>query len=261
MITANNKVHAILLLVIALSLGGCSTAPIVKPEGAEIVPPEFSADRVLGEDVETVHEVLISDPWEGFNRTMYRFNYRFDRYVFLPAVSAYQAVTPDPLEQGFSNFFRNIRDITTLINSVLQLNLEKTMNTTTRLMINSTVGLAGFLEIATDVPRSDEDFGQTLGYWGVGNGPFLILPILGPSNLRDGSGAVVDLGMRFVLMNALDPFENCSHRDAYSIGLMLLEAIDTRHRLSFRYYGSGSPFEYELIRFLYTQMRRLQIEK
>ena len=192
MTTVISKVYTFLLLAAAaFSLAGCSTAPVLT-EGEAIIPPEFAADRVLSQEAEYLDREVVSDPWEGFNRTMYRFNYRFDKYVFLPAVSAYQFITPDPVEKGIHNFFRNIQDVTTLLNSILQLNLKKTMNTTTRLAVNSTVGLLGFLDIANDVPRSDEDFGQTLGYWGVGNGPFLVLPVLGPSNVRDGVGLGVD---------------------------------------------------------------------
>ncbi len=257
MISANNKMHAVLLLgIAALLLGGCSTAPVVKPEGAEVIPPEFAADRVLAEDVETVGDVLVSDPWEGFNRTMYRFNYRFDKYVFLPAVSAYQFVAPDPVEKGIHNFFRNIQDVTTLINSILQLNLEKTMNTTTRLAINSTIGLAGFLNIASDVPRSDEDFGQTLGYWGVGNGPYLVLPILGPSNVRDGIGTGVDWFVRNEIRDGTTDLETWQE---WTWDIM--HALDTRANTAFRYYETGSPFEYEWVRLLYTTKRKLDIER
>ena len=132
----------------------------------------------------------IPDPWEGFNRTMYRFNYRFDKYIFLPAVRVYEAVLPDFAEQGIHNFFNNIRDITTLINSVLQLSADKSAITTQRLMWNTTVGLLGLVDVASkmELPRQQEDFGQTLGHWGVGTGPYLVLPIDGPSNVRDTTG-------------------------------------------------------------------------
>jgi phospholipid-binding lipoprotein MlaA len=190
--------HALVLTAV-LVLSACSTAPVL-PEGEDPIEPSFDAARVLIAGVETPAD-LISDPWEGFNRTMYRFNYRFDKYVFLPAVKGYQAITPDFMEKGIHNFFSNIRDITTLINSILQLSPEKTAQTATRLIINSTIGLLGLINVAHDVPRSDEDFGQTLGHWGVGSGPYLVLPILGPSSLRDGTGTLVD---RLVLSEIRD---------------------------------------------------------
>ena len=252
----DKKYRLPLLMLAALLVTGCSTAPKIVPEGAEVVPPAFSAERVLGAPEDAAGRIEISDPWEGFNRTMYRFNYRFDRYVFLPAVSAYQFVAPDPVEQGIHNFFRNIQDITTLLNSILQLNLEKTMNTTTRLAINSTVGLLGFLDIANDVPRSDEDFGQTLGRWGVGNGPFLVLPVLGPSNVRDGVG----LGVDWFAYNEIRA-RTTSMETWQEMTMDVMKALDLRAHTAFRYYETGSPFEYEWIRLLYTTKRKLDIER
>jgi len=243
----------LLALIGLVVLTGCSTAPVQK--GDEIIEPVFTADRILQEDVVYQGEAIISDPWQGFNRTMYRFNYRFDKYVFLPAVRGYQWITPDILEKGIHNFFRNLGDVTTLVNSILQLNVEKTMNTTTRLFLNTTVGLLGFIEIADDVPRSDEDFGQTLGYWGVGSGPYLVLPILGPSSLRDGTGLGVDWYVRSLLREELD-------LEAWQDWTIdILWALDTRANTAFRYYRTGSPFEYELVRMLYTTKRQLDVER
>jgi phospholipid-binding lipoprotein MlaA len=246
--------HA-LVLTAALMLGACSTAPIVEPEGALPSEPDFAPDRVLDEDTGYESED-ISDPWQGFNRTMYRFNYRFDKYVFLPVVRGYQTVTPDFMEQGIHNFFQNIRDITTLINSILQLSPGKTADTVMRLFINSTIGLLGFINVAHDVPRSDEDFGQTLGHWGVGPGPYLVLPILGPSNVRDGFGLLVDrVTFSEIRSAALDL------KTWQEWTWDILNAIDTRAHVAFRYYETGSPFEYEWVRLLYTTKRQLDIER
>jgi phospholipid-binding lipoprotein MlaA len=240
-------------LIAMLMLAGCSTAP--KQKG-EIIEPVFPADRILQEGVKYEAEEIISDPWEGFNRSIYRFNYHFDRYVFLPAVRTYKAITPDILEKGFHNFFRNLQDVTTLINSMLQLSPEKTLNTLTRLSLNSTVGLLGCIEIADDVPRSDEDFGQTLGYWGLGPGPYLVLPVLGPSSLRDGAGYGVDWVVRTALWDAATDFETWQD---WAIGI--LWGIDIRAHTAFRYYETGSPFEYELVRMLWTTKRQLDVER
>jgi phospholipid-binding lipoprotein MlaA len=266
--TANKPLHTHLLTLLAvLLLGACSTAPV--QQGETVIEPAFSAERVLGgyeepedlagevEEEEVTYLVeAVYDPWQGFNRTMYRFNYRFDKYVFLPAVSVYQTITPDFMEQGIHNFFRNLQDITTLINSILQLSPEKTLNTTTRLVINSTAGLLGFINVANDVPRSDEDFGQTLGYWGVGPGPYLVLPILGPSNVRDGIGAGVD----WLAYNEIR--KRTTDMEAWQEWTMdILKAIDLRAHIVFRYYETGSPFEYEWVRLLYTTKRSLDIER
>ena len=256
MTTANNTFPARLLLLIGvLVFSGCSTKPVL-PENEDIIPPDFSAERVLGEDVAYLDEMVISDPWEGFNRAMFRFNYRFDKYVFLPAVSAYQAVTPDVVETGIHNFFRNIQDITTLINSMLQLSFDKTMHTTTRLLVNSTIGLAGFINVASDVPRSDEDFGQTLGHWGVGTGPFLVLPVLGPSNVRDGIGLAVDWYVETEIRDRALDLETWQE-----LTWSGLRALDLRAHTAFRYYETGSPFEYEWVRLLYTTKRKLDVER
>ena len=256
MTTAKNNFPAALLLLIGvLMFTGCSTKP-VKPKGEDIIPPDFPADRVLGEALEYRQATGISDPWEGFNRTVFRFNYRFDKYLFLPVVRAYQAVAPDIVETGIHNFRRNVDDVTTLVNSILQLSFEKTMNTATRLMVNSTIGLAGFINVASDVPRSDEDFGQTLGHWGVGTGPFLVLPILGPSNVRDGIGLGVDY---YIIMGICDWVFNLESWQSWT--WTAIAAIDIRAHTAFRYYETGSPFEYEWVRVLYTTKRKLDVER
>jgi phospholipid-binding lipoprotein MlaA len=245
--------HCLLLLAV-LALGACSTNPV--QQGDELVESSFSADRLLGDDVTYLADE-ISDPWEGFNRSMYRFNYRFDKYVFMPVVNGYKAITPDFLEQGVHNFFLNMEDITTFINSILQLSPGKTFETTGRFLINTTVGLLGFIDVATrlDIPKHDEDFGQTLGRWGVGNGPFLVLPILGPSNVRDGIGIGVDWAIMTELRDELDM------KDSEEWALTIMRAIDTRAHVAFRYYETGSPFEYEWVRQLYTTKRRMDIER
>jgi phospholipid-binding lipoprotein MlaA len=246
---------AVLLALLSLFLGACSTAPI--QQGDPLREPMFSPDRVLEEDVTYLIEE-ISDPIEGFNRTMYRFNYHFDRYVFLPAVSGYQAVLPDFAEKGVHNFLENLRDLMTLLNSILQLSPEKTFGTSGRIMINTTIGLAGLIDVASalDMPKHKEDFGQTLGRWGVGNGPYLVLPILGPSNLRDGTGLAVD----WWAFNEIDVLNADDHEwRGYAYGL--INSIDLRANTAFRYYETGSPFEYELVKLLYTTKRQFDIEK
>ena len=243
-----------LLLVSLLLITGCSTAP--KQQGDTVEDAFFTPEQILGGGV-TEHEGTdVNDPFQGFNRTMYRFNYHFDKYIFLPAVIGYFKITPDPVEKGIHNFFRNIQDLTTLYNSILQLNLEKTMNTTTRLLVNSTIGLLGFLDIANDVPRTDEDFGQTLGYWGVGAGPYLVLPIMGPSSVRDGIGQGVD----WLYYNELRRRTTSMER-WQEVSMDLLKAIDLRAHVKFLYYETNSPFEYELVRMLWTTKRQLDIER
>lgn len=245
----------LMLLVAVLALGACSTAPVM--QGDEVVEPSFPASSVLDSDLAYLSDE-ISDPWEGFNRSMYRFNYRFDKYLLLPVVRGYKAILPDFLEQGIHNFWLNLDDIFTFYNSILQLNGTKTVETTGRFLINSTVGLLGFIDVASrlDIPKHDEDFGQTLGYWGVGNGPFLVLPILGPMNVRDGVGFGVDyLVYSWLLDDELDVKES----DQWA--MLISKSIDARANVAFRYYETGSPFEYEWVRLLYTTKRKMDIEK
>ena len=247
--------QSLLALLAVVALGACTTAPVQK--GDALIEPKFSAERLLDEDITYLADD-IWDPWEGFNRTMFRFNYRFDKYIFLPVVNGYQAITPDFMERGIHNFFLNINDIRTFIHSVLQASPTKTVQTTGRFVVNSTLGLLGFFDVATkfNIPKHDEDFGQTLGYWGVGNGPFLVLPILGPSNVRDGVGKGVDFYVMSEIRDGTTDLETW-HEVTWDV----LNAIDTRANIAFRYFETGSPFEYEWVRLLYTTKRRMDIER
>ncbi|PCI60949.1 MAG: ABC transporter [Methylophilaceae bacterium] len=134
------------------------------------------------------------DPLESVNRGVYKFNDITDRAILKPVASAYKTVTPSPIRKGFSNFFNNLSSITTVLNDILQLKFANAFTDAGRFVINSTFGLAGFIDVASmdNIPVHKEDFGQTLGHWGVGNGPYLVLPILGSSTLRDATGFVVD---------------------------------------------------------------------
>ncbi len=127
------------------------------------------------------------DPWEGVNRAIFRFNDTVDTYAMKPIAQAYQFITPQFLEDGIHNMFNNIGDVTNFANDVLQAKPEAAGVDTARLIVNTTFGLLGFFDVGTKMglQRNDEDFGQTLGYWGVGSGPFVMLPFYGPSNVRD----------------------------------------------------------------------------
>lgn len=250
----NRSLRLLVLLAVAFLASACSTKQLV--EGDQPNPAYF--DTKLLED-ESAHygPKKISDPFEGFNRTMYRFNYRADKYVLLPIVDGYKFITPDIAEKGIGNFFKNIGEISTLYNSIFQLNFKKTYQTTARFLTNTTVGLLGFIDVASyiGIQRHKEDFGQTLGYWGVPSGPYLVIPFLGPSSLRDGGGSLVDTSVISALRAELEmkPWEETTWT--------LLGAINSRAKVPFRYYESGSPFEYELIRGLWLNKRQLDIEK
>jgi phospholipid-binding lipoprotein MlaA len=134
------------------------------------------------------------DPLEGLNRGIYKFNDTADKAVIKPIAGAYKAVLPSPIRTGVNNFFDNLGTVVTAINDLLQFKFSKAMDDAGRFVINSTVGILGVVDVASmdNVPKHNEDFGQTLGYWGVGNGPYLVLPFFGPSSLRDTTGLVVD---------------------------------------------------------------------
>lgn len=134
------------------------------------------------------------DPLEGVNRGVYKFNDVTDKVVFKPVATAYKAITPTPLRKGVNNFFTNLGSITTVLNDLLQLKFAHAFTDAGRFVINSTFGIAGLIDVAgmDKIPQHKEDFGQTLGYWGAGNGAYLVLPILGPSSVRDTTGLVFD---------------------------------------------------------------------
>lgn len=137
------------------------------------------------------------DPLEGLNRGIYKFNDVADKAVIKPVAGAYKAVLPSPVRSGVNNFFSNLGTFVTLINDLLQFKFSKAMDDAGRFAINTTFGIAGLVDVASmdNVPKHNEDFGQTLGHWGVGNGAYLVLPILGPSTIRDTGGLVVDTAL------------------------------------------------------------------
>jgi phospholipid-binding lipoprotein MlaA len=134
------------------------------------------------------------DPLEGINRGVYKFNDVTDRALIKPVAKAYKTVTPSPIRKGFSNFFSNLGTLTTVFNDLLQLKFAHAFTDAGRFVINSTFGLAGFIDVASmdNIEKRNEDFGQTLGHWGVGNGAYLVLPLVGPSTLRDAAGFAID---------------------------------------------------------------------
>ncbi|MBI3906094.1 MAG: VacJ family lipoprotein, partial [Pseudomonas fluorescens] len=184
------------------------------------------------------------------------FNYRFDQWVFLPVVNGYRYVTPSFLRTGVSNFFNNLGDVPNLLNSLLQLKGHRSLETTGRLLLNTTIGIAGLWDPATamGLPRQSEDFGQTLGFYGVPAGAYFMLPILGPSNLRDTGGLAVD----YTAENAIN-FLNVAEVSSNHPEVWILRGIDKRHQTNFRYGQMNSPFEYEKVRYVYTEARKLQI--
>jgi phospholipid-binding lipoprotein MlaA len=193
------------------------------------------------------------DPWERLNRFTYRFNARFDEALFLPVANTYRR-TPAPLRLGIHNFFGNLGEIDSIINYTLQGRLKYSLRSLERLILNSTIGVGGLIDAATKLklPGSPTGFAVTLSKWGMHPGPYLVLPLLGPSTLRDSFGYAADYGASYGINVA------GLYRGNVSWGLGFVDSVDIRANVNFRYYSSGSPFEYERIRFLYV--RKLLIE-
>ncbi len=252
--------NAFLALCLVLALGACSTTRGVP--GDEVQPQRTLDDVNAGDDEFIIDE---HDPLEGFNRRVYKFNAKFDEKVFLPVAKTYRAVTPDLVEGGVLHFFSNLSEVSTFFNCALQLEGKKAAITAGRFGVNSTIGLAGTLDVAKkmDLPKQKEDFGQTLASYGLGPGPYLVLPLLGPSSLRDGTGKLVDtLITQLVVGAAIDELDlSSSDEDALRYGMTALAAIAVRSRVNFQYYQTGSPFEYELVRFLYLKKREFDTQR
>jgi phospholipid-binding lipoprotein MlaA len=164
------------------------------------------------------------DPWESFNRGVYKFNDVLDRAVAHPAAVGYVKVVPSPIRTGVHNFFENLNTTTVMVNDALQGKFLAAGNDLGRFLLDTTVGVGGILDPATQIgmAKNDEDFGQTLGHWGVHPGPFLELPILGPSDLRDGPARVVD---------AYTNPRQYIHNSYVKYGLYLPDFIDRRAQL------------------------------
>ena len=164
------------------------------------------------------------DPLEPLNRRIDGFNEVVDSVFLKPVAIAYREFTPGPVRTGVDNFFGNLGDVWTLANSMLQLKPVAATQTMMRLTINTTLGMGGLIDLATDVglERHHEDFGQTLGYWGVPPGPYLVLPIMGPSTVRDTAAMNADHGRSVVARRPHVPTRN---------SLLPLQAVETRARL------------------------------
>lgn len=162
------------------------------------------------------------DPIENLNRAIFNFNDVLDKSVFKPVAKGYQVIVPEPLDRGITNFFGNLNDFVTTINDLLQFKFRQGGSDAVRVLVNSTLGIFGLFDVATGMgfDKHDEDFGQTLGYWGIGNGPYLMLPVLGPSTLRDTTGLLVDVSL-------FDPVYQIDHVPTRN-SLIVVDAIDRR---------------------------------
>ena len=193
------------------------------------------------------------DPLEPMNRAIFEFNEIVDDNVLKPIAKGYKYVTPDPVEVGISNFFSNLGEIGTITNDLLQLKFAQAGRDTMRFFLNSTLGIFGIFDVATPLglSKNKEDFGQTLGFWGVPDGPYLVLPFLGPSSFRDGPSMIVDY--------EISPVEQLHHEERQV--LQTLDIVDTRARLlrATKILDTAAKDKYIFIRESYLQKRESQV--
>ena len=217
-----SKMALVLVLGASIGLTGCATGPDADPR----------------------------DPLEPYNRVAHGFNEFLDDALLEPLAKGYNKITPAPLNKGVTNFFNNLGDIRSAINNLLQFKIGRAFSDVGRIAVNSTVGILGFMDVASnmDLPRYNEDFGQTLGVWGMGSGPYIVFPIFGPSSGRDGIGIVADW--------FTDPV-NYIDDDTVRWSLKGLDIVDTRADLlnASRVFDQAALDPYAFIRDAYLQRR------
>ena len=200
------------------------------------------------------------DPWESMNRGTQNFNDSMDEYVLEPAARGYVWLMPSFVSTGISNFFSNIRDIKVTINDFLQFKLKQGAMDTGRFVVNTTAGIAGFIDVADMIglPKHNEDFGQTLGFWGVPSGPYLVLPFFGPSTVRGTTGRVGDAAMNPLTYTFL--FSDSVAASLASFGLYTIDVIDRRASvLGLEKVAEEGGDPYEFYRDSYLQRREYLI--
>lgn len=195
------------------------------------------------------------DPIEGYNRAMFSFNETVDKAVIKPVAQGYDFVMPDPVQTGVSNFFANIADLWTGVNNLLQGKPVDALSDAGRVLVNSTLGILGLFDVATPMglEKHEEDFGQTLGRWGVGDGAYVVLPILGPRTVRDTFGLAADI--------YVDPVRDADAHRGYRNTAIALRAIDTRANLlkAEDALEAAAIDKYAYVRDAYLQHRRSAI--
>ena len=197
---------------------------------------------------------LVWDPWEPMNRVTHEFNEFADRWVLEPVAKGYDYVVPERVQRSVENFYDNLAFPARLANDLLQLKVVKAFEDTGRFITNSTIGVAGFFDVASagGIPKHDEDFGQTLGYWGVPTGPYFVIPLLGPSNVRDAAGQLTDTGLAvhgyfltFPISSGMFVFDKLNDRS------IAIEALAAERASAFDFYAAA--------RGAYTQFRQNQV--
>ncbi len=235
------------ILVLALGMSACTTVTKVKTKALATLE-KVSETTGIGNNPD--------DPLEGFNRSMFSFNESLDSSVIKPVAQAYQTVTPSIVKTAVGNFFSNAGDVWTAVNNVLQGNFADGANDFMRFAINTTVGIGGLIDVASagGMPKHQADFGQTLGVWGVPAGPYVVLPILGPSTLRDTIATPIDFKGDLLYSRSSVAFRNTTS---------VLRIIDKRAGAldAVNLIEEAALDKYVFIRGAYLQRRESQIHK
>ena len=243
-----------------------------KPDTNKYIAFEEDGYGVLANNLEELNEDYIvsnqvfqltgiNDSLEPFNRRMYAFNTQIDKKMI------YAAVVPKPIRKGISNFYNNFSEIPTFVNSVLQLKPGKAVNALGRFVVNSTVGVLGVADVAKNMgmKRDPETMGDTLGHYGVKTGPFLVLPVLGPSDLRDAVGAGIDSisegAVRRVAEEKLFFDTGVFDKNVYGFTKPVVTGLNASSMIGMRYGDLNSPFEYDLVKAIYYNYRKIQVIK
>ncbi|UCE88772.1 MAG: VacJ family lipoprotein [Pseudomonadota bacterium] len=194
------------------------------------------------------------DPLEPVNRELFEFNKDFDDAIGKPIAEAYQKGVPRVMRTGVSNFFSNLGDVVVILNDILQLKFEQAMKDTMRFTANTVFGALGLIDVATPMglPKNNEDFGQTMATWGVGNGPYMVLPFLGPSTVRDAAGLYVDFQVAPILQ---------IEEDALRYAVVGLRLVDIRAQALgvTRILDEAALDQYAFMRDAYLQLRLNQV--
>jgi len=198
------------------------------------------------------------DPLEPMNRAVFEFNDAADKVVFKPVAEGYRAVLPDPVRASVRNFFSNLRDPWIAVNQLLQGKVELALSERWRFIVNSTFGIGGIFDVASDMrlPKHNEDFGQTLGVWGLDTGPYLVIPFWGPSSVRDGVGLVADAYA--YLPWWIPDWLDLQHRVAWQNSLTALDYVNIRANLldATNILEEAALDRYAFVRDAYFQRRR-----
>jgi phospholipid-binding lipoprotein MlaA len=234
----------------------------IPPEALQIMAMQHGvslqefAQELPREEDEFEEEFVEYDPWEGFNRAMFNFNRQLDRYVLKPVATVWNFVVPDLAQQSLANAFDNIAMPRRLINNLVQLKIEGAGRELARFFLNISMGIGGFFDVATElgIARSDEDTGQTLGHYGVGPGPYLVLPLLPPLTVRDGFGFAADGAMQPIAYVA--PF-------AATVGMRGGQVINDRsiNLETFEEFEQATFDLYSAVRNAYLQRRQRLIQE